>query len=107
MPAKKLPKGNSARVQFPEKYYEALFAIQKSACALCGKRVTKTTRSIDHKIPRSKGGSDRLTNLQLVHRGCNSSKGTSSMAKAKKRLQPKKGATKRQTGTYLGNIRLT
>ena len=107
MPTKKSPKRNSSRVQFPEKYYEALFAIQKSTCALCGKRVTKTTRSIDHKIPRSKGGSDRLTNLQLVHRSCNSSKGTSSTAKARKHLQPKKGTAKRQAGTYIGNTRLT
>ena len=107
MPAKKSQQANGCRHRFPEKYYEALFAIQKSACALCGKRVTKNTRSIDHKIPCSKGGSDRLTNLQLVHRGCNSSKGTSSQAAAKKRLQPKRKTPKRQAGTYIGNIRLT
>lgn len=95
------------RTRWSEKYYEALFTLQNSKCALCGKRVTKDTRSIDHKVPHSKNGSDSLNNLQLVHRSCNSIKGTASNAAAKKRLQPKKATRRRRTGTWIGNIRVT
>ena len=43
-----------------------------NACHLCGKKGADT---IDHVIPRSVGGSDRLTNLRPAHRSCNSTKG--------------------------------
>lgn len=50
-------------------------------CHLCGRKVdldrsdTKLGPSVDHIIPRSKGGSNELSNLALAHRGCNSAKG--------------------------------
>lgn len=41
-------------------------------CALCGE---DKTPSIDHIIPISKGGSDDLSNLQVLCSSCNSKKG--------------------------------
>lgn len=54
-------------------------------CGLCGKKVDLTLKSgtrgsdlgssVDHVIPRSKGGSDELSNLRLTHWGCNRKRG--------------------------------
>lgn len=47
------------------------------ACTLCGEEFSTTKGiSIDHVIPISRGGRDRLENFQLAHRGCNSRKGS-------------------------------
>lgn len=50
-------------------------------CRLCGLPVDLAVRSpgrwsasVDHITPRALGGGDELANLQLAHRGCNSSK---------------------------------
>ena len=45
------------------------------ACKFCSKGVSVNNVSIDHKIPRSKGGSGSIDNLQLMHKECNSRKG--------------------------------
>lgn len=50
-------------------------------CSLCDEPIdlqSKDTRwgpSVDHVLPRSRGGSHELTNLALAHRSCNSRKG--------------------------------
>lgn len=50
-------------------------------CRLCGFVVDMTVRhpdsmspTVDHIVPRALGGSDEPENLQLAHKGCNSSK---------------------------------
>ena len=49
---------------------------QSTKCALCGDQIKDMKdASVDHKIPRSRGGSDALENLQLAHRKCNEAKG--------------------------------
>lgn len=40
-------------------------------CAICGKNMPKSDRTIDHIIPLSKGGSGHIGNLQIVHLSCN------------------------------------
>src|SRR4030095_1942024 len=43
-------------------------------CAICGTNMPKKDRTIDHIIPISKGGSGDISNLQVVHKSCNSRK---------------------------------
>lgn len=43
-------------------------------CKICGFELSDTDISIDHIIAKCNGGSNRLENLQLVHRHCNSMK---------------------------------
>jgi 5-methylcytosine-specific restriction endonuclease McrA len=54
---------------------------QRGLCALCGQWIDLSLQygpgqaTIDHIIPRSKGGGHHAANLQMAHRGCNSRKG--------------------------------
>lgn len=49
-------------------------------CYICGNPMNfeslrrKTGATIDHVIPKSKGGSNKLSNLRLAHRRCNEAK---------------------------------
>jgi len=47
---------------------------QKLICALTGEKLTYTNLSVDHKIPISKGGTNNLSNLQLVTFHANTAK---------------------------------
>jgi 5-methylcytosine-specific restriction protein A len=42
-------------------------------CQLCGKLVTGRG-DVDHIVPKAKGGTDAMENLQFVHVGCHSQK---------------------------------
>lgn len=52
-----------------------LVSRQKQKCAICKKLFpppgTRYRFDIDHIVPLSKGGSNNLKNLQLLHRSCN------------------------------------
>jgi len=61
-----------------------LYLEQGGVCALCGKHIALNAfpgddfaMSIDHVLPKSKGGKDCIENYQLAHRLCNSLKGNS------------------------------
>lgn len=47
----------------------------KGLCALCGASITNTPIDVDHIIPRTKGGSNDISNLQALCDQCNRSKG--------------------------------
>ncbi len=47
----------------------------KYTCVNCGKKCDKSEIEIDHRIPKRKGGTDDLWNLQPMCRACNRSKG--------------------------------
>lgn len=62
--------------------YEALVARDGPSCWLCGKVVNLEIRwnsawapSLDHVVPRSKGGGNELKNLRLAHQSCNTKRG--------------------------------
>ncbi|MCY3907442.1 MAG: HNH endonuclease [Anaerolineaceae bacterium] len=44
-------------------------------CNLCGRFIVLEDASIDHLDPLSKGGENRIGNIAIVHRWCNSEKG--------------------------------
>lgn len=43
-------------------------------CVSCGQYFSKSDITIDHRIPKRKGGTDDLWNLQPMCRSCNSAK---------------------------------
>lgn len=47
---------------------------QGLVCAYCGCDLTEATKTIDHVIPRSKGGRSDYHNLVLACKSCNSHK---------------------------------
>ena len=49
-------------------------------CSHCGRKFRKKYIDIDHIVPRSRGGSNELTNLQALCRYCNRSKGNNTEA---------------------------
>jgi 5-methylcytosine-specific restriction endonuclease McrA len=46
-------------------------------CWYCGRTLTTRTATIDHIIPKSKGGKDDFGNLRLACASCNSTRGSS------------------------------
>ena len=56
-----------------------LFKEQSGHCAICDGRFRLRNLTVDHFHPRSKGGSNHLSNLQLLCGACNSLKGAKTM----------------------------
>lgn len=50
------------------------FFQRNNKCYLCGVELNKTNRTIDHFIPKSKGGSNAIANLRAACRYCNEQK---------------------------------
>jgi 5-methylcytosine-specific restriction endonuclease McrA len=57
----------------------ALLARDGDLCWLCGKPLDGDA-TLDHVVPRSKGGSDALANLKLAHGRCNHRRGNADAA---------------------------
>lgn len=55
---------------------EYLLYIHKHTCAYCGGLSKDSILEVEHIIPKSKGGSNRLNNLSLACRTCNLDKGS-------------------------------
>ncbi len=70
---------------------KVLYVLQDGKCNHCGTSCTPEQMSsffdLDHIVPRSKGGHDGDSNMQLLCRSCNSSKGNKDDATAKARLE--------------------
>jgi len=52
-----------------------IFERDKNACQYCGRRMPKTDLTLDHVVPRSRGGIDSWDNLVLACMPCNVRKG--------------------------------
>ena len=64
-----------------------LYGKQEGHCAGCQHHFPFRNLTVDHIVPRSKGGTDHLSNLQLLCNACNSTKGTIDQAAFVARLK--------------------
>jgi 5-methylcytosine-specific restriction endonuclease McrA len=53
-----------------------IFERDKNTCQYCGRRMPKTDLTLDHVVPRSRGGIDSWNNLVLACMPCNVRKGS-------------------------------
>lgn len=77
----------------------AVFARDEYRCQYCG----ASADSIDHVVPRSRGGSDEWDNLAAACRACNSSKRNRTPAEAGMRLLRPCRAPRSAAWTIVGN----
>ena len=75
---KDLPDRNEKYLR--QQVIDRLYAEQDGCCKACDIRFSKRNLTLDHIVPRGKGGPDIPANLQLLCGACNSEKGTRSMA---------------------------
>jgi hypothetical protein len=73
-----MKKRSSAYTFDRSEVYARLFLKQRGKCAAC--RAFSPHLTIDHKIPRDRGGADVPSNMHLLCRACNSSKGAKQSA---------------------------
>ena len=66
----------SSDVDIPKIEFWRMCLRQKCRCPLTGQRLTKENISVDHIIPKSKGGSMGVDNLRLVTKDANLAKHT-------------------------------
>ena len=64
-----------------------LYGVQEGVCAGCRVHFPFRNLTIDHVVPRAKGGQDNPENLQLLCGACNSKKGTGSQAELVAKLK--------------------
>ncbi len=63
----------------PRAHKGRLFGEQEGACAGCGMSYHFRILEVDHIMPRARGGTDDVANLQLLCPPCNREKGTKTM----------------------------
>ncbi len=63
------------RVVWPKGLKQRLMRRQDNTCVYCGYRRIATSLDIDHIIPVVRGGSNDMSNLQVICRRCNQRKG--------------------------------
>ena len=59
---------------------QSLWKSQNGRCALTGVPLDGVTPHLDHSVPRSRGGTDCIANLQWTHPAANHAKGTMTVA---------------------------
>ena len=63
------------RVAWPKGLKRQLMRRQDNTCVYCGHRRTAPSLDIDHIVPVVRGGSNNISNLQVICRPCNQRKG--------------------------------
>lgn len=59
-----------------KRFFKVLLWDENHTCSGCGKEIAIFEQaSLDHIVPKSRGGFTRLANVRLMHRNCNSKKG--------------------------------
>lgn len=56
--------------------YKRIYKRDRDICYLCGRKVKKTERHLDHVVPLSRGGPHSEDNIRVTHARCNLMKGT-------------------------------
>ena len=77
------------------KHLDHLLSLQKGMCAACHCPLTASEADVDHIVPKARGGSDDLRNLQVLCGPCNRSKGARLMDEWPGRLDLQGGDTGR------------
>lgn len=62
------------RIKIPSSVRKYVFERNNYQCQSCGKTNQETQLTIDHIIPLAKGGSNDISNLQVLCHYCNSKK---------------------------------
>ena len=62
------------RIKIPQSVREYVLQRNNYQCQSCGKRQTETNLHIDHVVPLAKGGSNDISNLQVLCGRCNRQK---------------------------------
>ena len=85
-----------------------IFERDKNTCQYCGQRSSKSDLTLDHVIPRSRGGYDSWDNLVLACMACNVRKANRTPEEARMPLikKPGKPAWLPQFGTRIPNSQL-
>ena len=87
-----IPRRTDIETPIPyRKQKHVLFGRQEGRCGGCKIAFLYPNLTIDHVVPRSKGGTDHLENLQLLCGACNSIKGDREMAYLMARLKEREG----------------
>ena len=73
------------RIAWPKGLKEQLMRRQRRICAYCGRRFTSHFLEIDHMTPVALGGSNEISNLQVLCRPCNGRKGDQTDAEYRRR----------------------
>lgn len=63
------------RRKFTDYEKKTIYANGNGRCAICGRPITFSEMTVDHKIPLSKGGDNAVSNLQPACLTCNMLKG--------------------------------
>lgn len=71
----------------PASHRKALYGEQAGNCEGCGEHFPIQNLEVDHIVPRSKGGTDHIVNLQLLCGACNRIKGNRGMEYLRVKLQ--------------------
>ena len=87
-----IPRRTDIEAPIPyRKQKHVLFGRQEGKCNGCRILFPFPNLTIDHVVPRAKGGTDHLENLQLLCAACNSIKGDREMAYLMARLKEREG----------------
>lgn len=69
----------SQRRKFTDYEKKTVYANGNGKCAICGRPITFAEMTVDHKVPLSKCGDNRIGNLQPACKACNLMKNSLTM----------------------------